>query len=413
MAPGPGKKWDHLIINANLATMTSNGEPYGAIQQGAVAITDRNIAWLGSMQDLPGAPEECAAKVLSAGGHWITPGLIDCHTHLIFAGNRAGEFEQRLNGVSYEEIARQGGGIVSTVNATRGAQESTLVELAAERMRHLCAEGVTMVEIKSGYGLETEAELRILRAARRLSERQPIEVRPTFLGAHATPPEYQGRDDAYIDLVCTEMLPAVVEQGLACAVDAYCEGIAFSVQQTQRVFNAAADLGLPVKLHADQFSDMGGASLAAEFAALSADHLEYTAEEGLKAMAAAGTVAVLLPGAFHTLRETQMPPVARMRDLGVAMAVATDCNPGSSPLSSLLTAMNLSCLMFGLTPEEALRGGTIVAAQALGVDEHYGSLEVGKRADMALWDIAEPAELCYWIGGRRCRSLFKFGQQVF
>jgi imidazolonepropionase len=413
MAPDGGKKWDYLIINAHLATMVDNGEPYGAIRHGALAIADQRIAWLGPLNELPGAPENCANKVYAASGLWLTPGLIDCHTHLVFAGNRASEFEQRLNGVSYEEIARKGGGILSTVNATRSANEGDLVEKAAERMRHLRSQGVTRVEVKSGYGLTLESELRMLRAIRRLQERQPIDVSSTFLGAHAVPPEFKDDSDAYVDLVCNEMLPVIKEQGLADAVDAYCESIAFSTDQVRRVFETASKLGFDLKLHADQLTDCGGASLAAEFKALSADHLEYTGEAGVKAMAKAGTIAVMLPGAFHNLQDPQKPPIQSLREHAVPMAVATDCNPGSSPLSSIITAMNLACIHFKMTPEESLAGVTINAAKALGVDQQVGSLEVGKMADLALWDISEPAELAYWVGGRRCRRLYKDGQAVY
>jgi imidazolonepropionase len=413
LAPDGEKKWDCLIINAHLATMTDNGGPYGAIRHGALAIADQRIAWLGPVNELPDAPESCAKEVYAASGLWLTPGLIDCHTHLVFAGNRAIEFEQRLNGVSYEEIAARGGGILSTVEATRSAMESNLVEAATGRLRHLLSQGVTRVEIKSGYGLNVAAEFCMLRAIRRLRERQAIDISATFLGAHAIPPEFKEDADAYIDLICAEMLPRVQAEGLADAVDAYCESIAFTAAQVHRVFSTAAELGLPVKLHADQLSDCGGAALAAEFYALSADHLEYTSEAGVKAMAAAGTVAVLLPGAFHTLQDPRKPPIQRFRDHGVPMAIATDCNPGSSPLSSILSAMNYACIHFRLTPEESLCGATINAARALGIDGQIGSLELGKMADLALWEIDEPAELAYWVGGRRCRRLYKDGQVVY
>ena len=407
------RKWDYLIINAHLATMTDNGAPYGAVRQGALAIADQRIAWLGPLGELPGAPEDCANKVYSAGGHWLTPGLIDCHTHLVFAGNRALEFEQRLNGASYQEIARSGGGILSTVNATRASTESDLVESAARRLRHLCSQGVTTVEIKSGYGLNVEVELRMLQAIRRLKERQVIDIHATFLGAHSIPVEFKDHPDAYVDLICSEMLPRIKDQGLAVAVDAFCETIAFTPARVRRIFSAATALDLPVKLHADQLSDSGGAALAAEFGALSADHLEYISDAGIKAMAAAGTVAVLLPGAFHSLLDPKKPPIQGFRDQGVPMAIATDCNPGSSPLSSIITAMNFACIHFRMTPEEALGGVTINAARALGINDQLGSLEVGKKADLALWEIEEPAELAYWVGGRRCRRLYKNGQAVY
>ncbi len=413
MQTGTSKKWNHLILNANLATMSDNGEPYGAIEHGALAISGQDIAWLGPVTDLPGAPQECAFEVHSAGGRWLTPGLIDCHTHLIFAGDRALEFEQRLAGMSYQQIAAAGGGILSTVRATRAAGEDELVEDATQRLRHWLSEGVTTVEIKSGYGLDVESELRLLNAARRVHERQSIDVRTTFLGAHAVPEEFRDDPDGYVELICTEMLPEINRRELADAVDAYCEPIAFSPDQVRRVFTAATELGLPVKLHADQLSEGGGAALAAEFSALSADHLEYTDAEGVAALAAAGVVAVLLPGAFHTLRETRKPPLEALREARVPLAVATDCNPGTSPLSSLLTALNLACIYFGLSPEEALQGATVNAARALGIAERAGSLEVGKRADLALWEIGHPRELCHWVGGRRCWRLYKSGQLVF
>ncbi|MDX1570235.1 MAG: imidazolonepropionase [Xanthomonadales bacterium] len=407
----PAKKWDQLIINANLATMADDG--YGAIESGALAIANRRIAWLGSMKDLPGAPDDCARDVHSASGQWLTPGLIDCHTHLIFAGDRSTEFEQRMSGATYEEIAAAGGGILSTVRATREASESDLIEGAAWRLRHLISEGVTTIEIKSGYGLETESELRMLRAARRLDDRSPVRIVTTFLGAHAIPPEFKGDADGYIKLVCREMLPAAVDEGLVDMVDAYCEPIAFNRAQVAEVFEAAGEHDLSIKLHADQLSDGGGAELAAEWAARSAEHLEYTTEDGVSAMAEAGTVAVLLPGAFYSLRETRRPPVDLFRDYGVPMAVATDCNPGTSPLSSIITAMNMACTLFGMNPAEALRGVTVNAARALGLDDEVGSLEVGKLADLALWEIQHPAALAYWVGGRRCRRLYRAGEIVY
>ena len=407
----PARKWDHLIINANLATMRD--DHYGIVEQGALAIADTRIAWVGCMKDLPGAPDDCAAEVHSATGQWLTPGLIDCHTHLVFAGDRSGEFEQRLEGASYEEIARAGGGILSTVRATRAADESELVQLAASRLRHLISEGVTTLEVKSGYGLSTESELRMLRAARRLDDRSPATIVTTLLAAHAVPPEFQNRADAYIDLVCNEMLPQAHDEGLVDAVDAYCEKLAFSPAQVRRVLEAAAGLGLPVKLHADQLSDLGGAELAASLGALSADHLEYTSDAGVAALARAGTVAVLLPGAYYALREERLPPIAALREHGVPMAVATDCNPGTSPLSSLITAMNHACISFRMTPAEALRGVTVNAARALGLGDQVGRLEVGLQADLALWEISHPAALAYWVGGRRCRRLYKRGTLVY
>ncbi len=407
------KKWDRLIVGGNLATFADNGIPYGAIENGAIAISGRQIAWIGPVNELPNAPSECAEVVDRAHGRWILPGFIDCHTHLIFAGNRAQEFEQRLQGKSYAEIAQDGGGIAYTVQQTREATESDLVDLAAHRLRHLQAEGVTTIEIKSGYGLQVATERAMLKAARRLDDRYPMEIFTTFLGAHAMPPNYAGSKDDYIKLVIEDMLPTIAEENLADAVDAYCEHLAFDTEQVRRVFEAAAELDLPVKLHADQFSDCGGAALAAEFSALSADHLEYTSAAGIRALADAGTVAVLLPGAFHTLSETQLPMIDAMRKHQVPMAVATDCNPGSSPLSSILVAINFACVYFGLTVDEALSGATRNAAKALGVHDRLGTLEVGKQADVAIWDVSHPSELAYWIGGRRCETLYKAGEAVF
>ncbi|MDE0058123.1 MAG: imidazolonepropionase [Defluviicoccus sp.] len=402
--------WDRLWTGANLATMVPGGEPYGAIRDAALAVSDGRIAWVGAAAELPGDPAALAGKLHDAGGRWITPGLIDCHTHLVFGGSRAGEFEMRLNGASYEEVARAGGGIVSTMRATREADDETLYAAAVPRLGNLIDEGVTTVEVKSGYGLDTDTELKQLRVARKLGEAQPVDVHTTFLGAHALPPEYAGRQGAYIDLVVEEMLPAVAESGLADAVDAFCEGIGFTPKETDRVFSAARSHGLPVKLHADQLSDLGGAALAARYDALSADHLEYTSEEGIAALAAAGTVAVLLPGAFYTLRETKLPPVDAMRNAGTGIAIATDFNPGSSPALSLLLMLNMACTLFRLTPEEALAGVTREAARALGLGADRGTLEVGKRADLALWNIGQPAELAYWFGVNPCTGRVRAGE---
>jgi imidazolonepropionase len=398
-------QWDAIWINAQLATMTPGGDPYGAISDGAMAVADGRIAWTGRAADLPEKPDSCAKTVHDAGGSWITPGLIDCHTHLVFGGNRAEEFEMRLQGASYEEIARAGGGIVSTMRATRDASDDALFAAALPKLRHLLGEGVTTVEIKSGYGLELAAELKQLRVARRLGEAVAQTVRTTFLGAHALPPEYAGRSGEYIDEVVERMIPAVAESGLADAVDAFCESIGFSPQETERVFDAASAHGLPVKLHADQLSDLGGAALAARHSALSADHLEHTGDDGIKAMAASGTVAVLLPGAFYTLRDTTVPPIDGFRRHGAEMALATDFNPGSSPAPSLLLMLNMGCTLFRLTPEEALAGVTRIAARALGLASDRGTLEVGKRADFALWDIGHPAELSYWCGYNPCAGI--------
>ncbi len=387
--------WDNLWVNGRFATMRAGAGPYGVIEPGALAAKAGRIDWIGPMSDLP---RREARAVHDLGGRWVTPGLIDCHTHLIYAGDRAGEFELRLQGATYEEIARAGGGIRSTVKATREASEDDLVRGAGPRLAALAAEGVTTIEIKSGYGLDRANEIKMLRAARRLAESKGIRVRTTFLGAHAVPPEYEGRADAYMNAVIDDMLPAAHAAGVVDAVDAFCEKIAFTPAQTDRLFGAARRLGLPVKLHADQLSDTGGAALAARHGALSADHLEYADEAGIKAMAEAGTVAVLLPGAFYFLRETTLPPVRMLRRAGTAVAIASDCNPGSSPVTSLLLMLNMACTLFDLTPEEALAGVTRNAARALGLADSLGTLEVGKTADLAVWNIGRPAELSYRIG---------------
>jgi imidazolonepropionase len=399
---------DAIWVNARLATMAA-GPGYGEIEDGAIAVRGGRIAWVGARADLPRRHLETDLRERDAGGRWITPGLIDCHTHLVYAGSRAGEFEQRLNGATYEAIARAGGGIRSTVAATRAASAAALLEASKPRLRALAAEGVTTVEIKSGYGLETVAEAKMLRVARSLGNALPVTVRTTFLGAHALPPEFDGHADAYIDEVCDRMLPEIARAGLADAVDAFCERIGFSAAQTERVFKAASKLGLPVKLHAEQLSDQGGARLAARYGALSADHLEYVEEDGVAAMAQAGTVAVLLPGAFYFLRETRVPPIDLLRRHGVAMAVATDCNPGSSPMTSLLLALNMACTLFRLTPQEALGGATREAARALGLGAEAGTLEAGKVADFVLWDIQRPAELAYGIGVNPCHAVVRRG----
>jgi imidazolonepropionase len=384
-----------LLTNAKIATFAGSG-PYGLIDDGAVLIQDGRIAWVG-----PGAaaPAHVPAHVPTCDleGRLITPALIDCHTHLVHGGNRAREFEMRLQGASYAEIARAGGGIVSTVGATRAATDTQLLADALRRVDTLIAEGVSTVEIKSGYGLDLDTELRMLRVARAISAARPVRVLTSFLGAHAMPPEYTGRADAYLDDVCLPALRAAHAQGLVDAVDGFCEGIAFSAAQMARVFDLARALGVPVKLHAEQLSHLGGTALAARYGALSADHLEYATAEDARALAAAGTVAVLLPGAFYTLRETQMPPVAAFRSHGVAMALATDANPGSSPMTSLLLALNMACTLFRLTPEEALRGVTVNAAKALGLAD-TGCIAPGMRADLAIWDVGHPAELAYRIG---------------
>lgn len=403
--------WDRLWINARLATMAEGGAAYGAIEDGAIACRDGKIAYAGPQADLPDRPERLSGEVIDLRGRWVTPGLIDCHSHLVYGGNRAREFELRLEGASYEEIARAGGGIRNTVKATRAASEEELAAGALPRLKSLLAEGVTTLEIKSGYGLNLETELKQLRVARRLGADHPVTVSTTFLGAHALPPEFEGDSDGYIDAVCA-MMPEVAASGLADVVDAFCENIGFSHDQTARVFQAARDNGLPVKLHADQLSDLDGAKLAADFGALSADHLEYTSEAGARAMAAAGTVAVLLPGAFYFLRETKLPPMAAFRAAGVPIAIATDSNPGSSPATSLLLMLNMACTLFRMTPEEALLGVTRHGAQALGLQDSRGTLEAGKAADLCVWDIESPAELAYRIGFNPLVTSVKDGRDV-
>ncbi|SLN65489.1 Imidazolonepropionase [Pseudoruegeria aquimaris] len=384
-----------LLTDLHVATMAHGDAPYGMIRDAAIAIQGGKIAWVGPQTDVPA--DFAGLDQRSLGGRVVTPGLIDCHTHIVHGSDRAVEFEMRLNGASYEEVARAGGGIVSTVTATRAASEDELLAQALRRVDVLIAEGVTTIEIKSGYGLDTETELRMLRVARMIADQRPIRVKTTFLGAHATPAEYAGRDDDYIDEVCIPALRATHAEGLVDAVDGFCEGIAFQPAQIARVFDVARDLGLPVKLHAEQLSNLGGAKLAASYGALSADHIEYLDEPGVRAMADAGTVAVILPGAFYTLRETQQPPLDLLRKHGVPIALATDLNPGTSPLNSILLTMNMGCTLFRMTPEEALRGVTQHAAAALGLTD-LGTIAPGQVADLAVWDIAEPAELSYRIG---------------
>ena len=384
-----------LYNNAQIATMTSD-KPYGLIENGAVAISNGMIKWVGPEKDLPvefnGLPEN------DLGGRLLTPALIDCHTHLVYGGSRATEFELRLKGASYEEISRSGGGILSTVTATRTATEEELFSQSLPRFDALLAEGVGTVEIKSGYGLDLETEIKMLRVARKLGMERNVRVKTSFLGAHAIPQEFKGKADAYIDFVCEEILPVVYDENLADAVDGFCENIAFSTKQISRVFDKATALGLPVKLHAEQLSNLGGAALAANYGALSADHLEYLDESGVQAMAKSGMVAVVLPGAFYTLRETQLPPLNSLRKAGVPLAIATDCNPGSSPLTSILLCMNMACTLFRMTPEEALAGVTRVAAHALGFGSEVGTIEVGKKAEFAVWNVDQPAELAYRMG---------------
>lgn len=399
---------DLLLTDARIATMRPKSVDYGIIDDGAMAIRDGVIAWLGEASQLPPiSPTETR----SLGGQWITPALIDCHTHLVFGGDRAAEFEERLQGTRYEDIARRGGGILSTVRATRAASHDELFGAAMPRLSALRASGAATVEIKSGYGLDVDSELKMLEVARRLGEESGISIRTTLLAAHTVPPEYAHDADAYLELICDELIPRVVERELADAVDAYCETIAFTPEQVDRLFRAAAASGLPVKLHADQLSAGGGAELAARHKALSADHLEYTSAAGVEAMAASATAAVLLPGAFLTLNETQRPPVAELRRRNVPIAIATDCNPGTSPLTSVRESMALGCRLFGLTPEECLAGTTRNAARALGLDDR-GYLDEGQRADLAIWDVRHPRDLSYWMGREPLTGLLIAGRGV-
>ena len=378
----------------------------------AIGVADGRIAWMGAEADLPEFERAPQFVQYDGGGACVTPGLVECHTHLVFGGSRADEFRRRLAGATYEEIARSGGGIVSTVAATRSASEDELFQASAARLRCLLAEGVTAVEIKSGYGLDLQTEAKMLRVARRLGRELPVSVYTTFLGAHALPPEYRGRPDEYVELVCSGMLPELAAQGLVDAVDVFCENIAFSVAQSERIFQAAARLGLPVKMHAEQLSNIGGTQLAARYGALSTDHLEHALEADVAAMSGAGTVAVLLPGAYYCLRETKRPPVDLFRRHGVPMALATDCNPGSSPVLSPLLVMNMACTLFGFTVEQALEAYTRHAAAALGTAQVHGTLELGRHADFALWDVAAPAELVYWLGASPCRAVIRHGKIV-
>jgi imidazolonepropionase len=382
-----------ILCNARLATL--DGPGYGLVEAGAVVLERGRILWVGPEGDLPGDHAQAPRRDL--GGRLVTPAPIDCHSHIVFGGDRAREFEMRLQGASYEQIARAGGGILSTVGATRAASEDDLVAQALPRLDAMIAEGLTTIEVKSGYGLEQEAELRMLRAARRLARERSVRVRTSYLGAHACPPEYSGRPDDYLTEICLPTLRAAHNEGLVDAVDGFCEGIAFDTAQIARVFDLARDLGLPVKLHAEQLSHQGGTALAARYGALSADHVEYATPEDAALMARSGTVAVLLPGAFYTLHETQMPPVQAFRAHGVPMALSTDCNPGTSPVTSILLTMNMGCTLFRLTPEEALRGVTEHAARALGLPD-CGRIAPGLRADLAVWNVTNPAELAWRIG---------------
>ncbi len=403
--------WQTLWTNIHLATMTDGSNSYGAIEQGALAISEGKIVWLGKEQDLPDYDQN-QVDVIDGKGQWMTPGLIDCHTHLVYGGNRANEFEMRLQGKSYQEIANAGGGIVSTVKATRAASEQELLASALPRLTALHQQGVTTVEVKSGYGLDTATEIKMLKVAGQLAEKLPVTIKRTFLGAHALPIEYKDKPDDYIDLVCHEMMPKIAQQQLADTVDVFCEGIGFDIKQTERVFAAAKEHGLAIKVHAEQLSDLGGTELAAKYQALSSDHVEFLSVEGVKAMAAANMTAVLLPGAFYFLRETQLPPIEALREHGVSIAIATDVNPGSSPICSLQLMLNMACTLFRLTPAEALAGVTCHGAKALGLDSSKGMLKVGFDADLAFWHIEQPAELCYQFGVNPLASLVKSGKKV-
>lgn len=405
-----GTRWDHLLLGCTLATLAGDAG-YGLIEHAALAWTGDKLTFAGPMDALPGAPADLACKVESVGGALVMPGLVDCHTHLVFGGERANEFEMRLNGKSYEAIAHAGGGILSSVRATRAASDDELFEQSLPRARGLLCDGVTTIEIKSGYGLDLESEMKMLRIARRIGTELGITVRTTFLGLHALPPEFKEHRADFVKAVCDEWLPAIADARLADAVDAFCEGIAFTPDEVRQFFEAARKHGLPVKLHADQLSDLGGAALAASFGGLSADHLECADESGVKAMARAGSVAVLLPGSFYALRETRSPPIQALRAHAVPMAIATDLNPGTSPLRSLRLALGMACTLFRLTPEEALRGATVNAARALGLADR-GTLAPGQRADVVVWNVAKPAELAYWIGGSLAARVFAGGTEL-
>ncbi|HEX7324520.1 MAG TPA: imidazolonepropionase [Rhodanobacteraceae bacterium] len=402
--------WDHLLLDCNLVTL-ADARGYAPVEHAALGWHDGNIIFAGPIQDLPAPAETLATRVESVHGALVTPGLIDCHTHLVFGSDRASEFEMRLNGADYEAIARAGGGILSTVRATRAASADALLEQSLPRARDLVRGGVTTLEIKSGYGLDLATETRMLQVARRVGQALGVSVQTTFLGLHALPPEFKDRRNAFVDAVCDDWLPRIADAGLADAVDAFCEGIAFTPDEVRRCFTRARALGLPVKLHADQLTDLGGAALAASFNALSADHLECAGTNAAAAMARSGTVATLLPGSFYALRETRVPPIAALRAQRVPMAVATDLNPGTSPLRSVRLAMSMACTLFRLTPEEALRGVTVNAARALGLADR-GRLAPGLRADIAVWNAQRPSDLSYWIGGRLAQRVFAGGSEI-
>lgn len=391
--------------------MTDGANSYGAIENGAIAISEGKIAWLGEEVNLPNYDEK-SVHVIDGNGKWLTPGLVDCHTHLVYGGNRANEFEMRLQGKSYQEIANAGGGIVSTVSATRKASESQLLASALPRLIALHQQGVTSIEIKSGYGLDTENEIKMLKVAGQLAEKLPVTIKRTFLGAHALPLEYKDKPDEYVDLVCNEMIPIIARRNLADAVDVFCESIGFSLAQTERVFAAAQKHHLPIKVHAEQLSNLGGTALAAKYNALSSDHIEFLDEAGIKAMKYADMTAVLLPGAFYFLRETQLPPMVLLRKYQVPMAIATDANPGSSPIHNIQLMLNMACTFFRLTPAEALAGVTCFGAKALGLAKNKGQLALGFDADIALWNIEQPAELCYQFGVNPLSELFVAGNKV-
>lgn len=403
--------WQTLFINVNLATMTDGANSYGAIENGAIAISEGKIAWLGEEVDLP-IYDEKSVHVINGKGKWLTPGFVDCHTHIVYGGNRANEFEMRLLGKSYQEIANAGGGIVSTVSATRKASESELLASALPRLTALHQQGVTSIEIKSGYGLDTKNEIKMLKVAGQLAEKLPVTIKRTFLGAHALPVEYKDNPDEYVDLVCDEMIPIIADGKLADAVDVFCESIGFSLIQTERVFAAAQKHHLPIKVHAEQLSNLGGTALAAKYNALSSDHIEFLDEAGIKAMKDADMTAVLLPGAFYFLRETQLPPMELLRKYQVPMAIATDANPGSSPIHNIQLMLNMACTLFRLTPAEALAGVTCYGAKALGLANNKGQLALGFDADIAVWNIEQPAELCYQFGVNPLSELFVAGNKA-